>query len=163
MITFVPVSGWTGDNLLKKSDKLPWYKGPTLLEALDALKEPKRPNDRPLRIPVQDVYKIGGIGTVPVGRVETGVLKINDQILVAPGNLTSEVKSIEMHHQSVTEATPGDNIGFNVRGLSVKDLRRGAVVGHLKNEPPAQAVDFVAQVSKCHEQTHLQYALVSVN
>jgi elongation factor 1-alpha len=146
MVTFVPVSGWTGDNLLKKSDKLPWYKGPTLLESLDALKEPKRPNDRPLRIPVQDVYRIGGIGTVPVGRVETGVLKINDQVLVAPGNLTSEVKSIEMHHQAVTEATPGDNIGFSVRGLSVKDLRRGSVIGHAKHEPPAQAIDFVAQI-----------------
>jgi len=148
MVTYVPVSGWTGDNLMKKSEKLPWYKGPTLLEALDALKEPKRPSDRPLRIPVQDVYKIGGIGTVSVGRVETGVLKINDQILVAPGNLTSEVKSIEIHHQAVPEAGPGDNIGFNVRGLSVKDLRRGAVVGHAKHEPPAQAIDFVAQISK---------------
>jgi elongation factor 1-alpha len=145
-VTFVPVSGWTGDNLIKKSDKLPWYKGPTLLEALDALKEPKRPVDRPLRIPIQDVYKIGGIGTVPVGRVETGTLKINDQILVAPGNLTSEVKSIEMHHQSVPEATPGDNIGFNVRGLSVKDLRRGSVVGHTKHDPPAQAVDLIIEL-----------------
>ncbi len=157
MVTYVPVSGWTGDNLMKKSDKLPWYKGPTLLEALDALKEPKRPSDRPLRVPIQDVYKIGGIGTVPVGRVETGVLKINDQILVAPGNLTSEVKSIEMHHQAVSEAGPGDNIGFNVRGLSVKDLRRGAVVGHVKHEPPAQAVDFVAQISKFFEQAYHYY------
>jgi elongation factor 1-alpha len=153
MIKFVPVSGWTGDNLIKKSSNIPWYNGPTVVECLDALQAPKRPTDRPLRIPVEGVYKIGGIGTVLAGRVETGVLKVNDQILIAPGNLTSEVRSIEQFHTTLYEAGPGDSIGFNVRGLSVKDLRRGFVVGHLKNEPPAEAIDFVAQVSKCQKQT----------
>jgi elongation factor 1-alpha len=153
MIKFVPVSGWTGDNLIKKSSNMPWYNGPTVVECLDTLQEPKRPTDRPLRIPIEGVYKIGGIGTVLAGRVETGVLKVNDQILIAPGNLTSEVRSIDQFHTTLYEAGPGDRIGFNVRGISVKDLRRGFVVGHLKNEPPAEAIDFVAQVCKCQKQT----------
>ena len=74
-IPFVPISGWVGDNMLEKSENMSWYKGPTLLEALDNIKPPKRPTDKPLRLPLQDVFKIGGVGTVPVGRVETGVLK----------------------------------------------------------------------------------------
>ncbi|XWS28431.1 hypothetical protein CRYUN_Cryun25bG0068300 [Craigia yunnanensis] len=74
-IPFVPISGFEGDNMIEWSTNLDWYKGPTLLEALDQINEPKRPSDKPLRLPLQDVYKIGGIGTVPVGRVETGVLK----------------------------------------------------------------------------------------
>src|SRR3990172_45252 len=72
-INFVPVSGWTGDNLIKKSDKMPWYTGPTLIDALDLLEVPPKPTNKPLRVPIQDIYSITGIGTVPVGRVETGV------------------------------------------------------------------------------------------
>jgi elongation factor 1-alpha len=113
-VPFVPISGWLGDNMLERSTNLPWYKGPTLLEALDAIQEPKRPIDKPLRIPLQDVYKIGGIGTVPVGRVETGVLKPGAVVTFAPVNLTTEVKSVEMHHEALPQATPGDNVGFNV-------------------------------------------------
>ena len=75
-VNFVPISGFQGDNMIERSTNLPWYKGPTLLEALDAIDPPKRPSDKPLRLPLQDVYKIGGIGTVPVGRVETGVIKV---------------------------------------------------------------------------------------
>jgi len=123
-VPFVPISGWLGDNMLEKSTNLPWYKGPTLLEALDAIQEPKRPIDKPLRIPLQDVYKIGGIGTVPVGRVETGILKPGAVVTFAPVNLTTEVKSVEMHHESLPQATPGDNVGFNVKNVSVKDIRR---------------------------------------
>jgi elongation factor 1-alpha len=145
-VPFVPVSGWTGENLTEKTDKLPWYKGPTFAEALNQVEPPKRPTDKPLRIPLQDVYKIGGIGTVPVGRVECGVIKPGMNITVAPTGVTTEVKSVEMHHTSVPMAEPGDNIGFNVKNLGVKDLKRGFVVGDTKNDPPKQATDFTAQV-----------------
>jgi len=143
---FIPLSGWLGDNMLEKSPNLPWYKGPTLLEALDAIKPPKRPVDKPLRLPLQDVYKIGGIGTVPVGRVETGILKPGMTVLFAPVFLTTEVKSIEMHHEALEQATPGDNVGFNVKGLSIKDIKRGYVTGDTKNDPPFPADSFDAQV-----------------
>jgi len=123
-----------------------WYKGPTLLEALDRIVEPKRPTDKPLRIPLQDVYKIAGIGTVPVGRVETGILKPGDVVTFAPANVSTEVKSVEMHHTALTEAQPGDNVGFNVKNVSVKDIKRGMVAGNIKNDPPQETVDFTAQV-----------------
>ena len=145
-VRFVPISGWNGDNMIEHSDKMPWYKGPTLLEALDSLEPPTRPVDKPLRLPLQDVYKIGGIGTVPVGRVETGVMRPGDVVTFAPSGVTTEVKSIEMHHESLPEATPGDNVGFNVKNLSVKDIRRGFVCGNSKQDPPKEAADFLAQV-----------------
>jgi len=145
-VNFVPISGWHGDNMLEKSPNLGWYKGPTLLEALDAITPPERPVSKPLRIPLQDVYKIGGIGTVPVGRVETGVLKPNQVVTFAPAAVTTEVKSIEMHHTQLPEAIPGDNVGFNVKNVSVKDIRRGNVCGDSKNDPPCETDNFVAQV-----------------
>jgi len=145
-IRFVPISGWAGDNMIEKSDNMPWYKGPTLLEALDLLEPPVRPSDKPLRLPLQDVYKIGGIGTVPVGRVETGVMKPGDVVTFAPANVSTEVKSIEMHHESIPEAIPGDNIGFNVKNLSIKDIRRGFVCSNSKNDPAKEAENFLAQV-----------------
>jgi elongation factor 1-alpha len=145
-ISFVPISGWNGDNMLEKSPNMPWYKGPTLLEALDAVRAPKRPVEKPLRVPLQDVYKIGGIGTVPVGRVETGVLKPGMIVTFAPANLTTEVKSVEMHHEALTEACPGDNVGFNVKNVSVKEIRRGMVAGDSKNDPPFECSEFTAQV-----------------
>ena len=132
--------------MMEKSANMPWWKGPTLLEALDSIQEPKRPLDKPLRLPIQDVYKIGGVGTVPVGRVETGILKVGQQVTFAPGGLSVECKSIEMHHSTMPQATPGDNVGFNVRGVSVKDIRRGYVVGDAKNEPPMETESFVAQI-----------------
>jgi elongation factor 1-alpha len=145
-IPFVPLSGWTGDNMLENSPNMPWYKGLTLLGALDNVEEPERPSSLPLRVPLQDVYKIGGIGTVPVGRVETGVMKPGMVVTFAPVGLTTEVKSIEMHHEQVPEATPGDNIGFNIKNVSVKEIRRGFVAGDTKNDPPVGADDFLAQV-----------------
>jgi len=145
-IPFVPISGWLGDNMLERSTNLTWYKGPTLLEALDSIKEPKRPSDKPLRIPLQDVYKIGGIGTVPVGRVETGVLKPGMVVTFAPAMITTEVKSVEMHHEAMDSANPGDNVGFNVKNVAVKDLRRGFVCGDSKVDPPAETDNFTAQV-----------------
>jgi len=145
-VPFVPVSGWTGDNMLEKSDNMTWWKGPTLFEALDNIEPPKRPTDKPLRLPLQDVYKIGGIGTVPVGRVETGILKPGMVVTFAPSGVSTEVKSIEMHHENLEEALPGDNVGFNVKGVSVKDIRRGNVAGNAKDNPPKESVSFVAQV-----------------
>jgi elongation factor 1-alpha len=145
-IPFVPISGWNGDNMIERSDKMPWYKGPTLLEALDNIVPPIRPTELPLRLPLQDVYKIGGIGTVPVGRVETGILKPGMVVTFAPVGVTTEVKSVEMHHESMPEAVPGDNVGFNVKNVSVKDIRRGNVCGDSKNDPPKEAADFTAQV-----------------
>jgi elongation factor 1-alpha len=145
-IPFIPISGWLGDNMLEKSANMGWYKGPTLLEALDAIVPPKRPVEKPLRLPLQDVYKIGGIGTVPVGRVETGRLVPGMTVTFAPAGVSSEVKSVEMHHEALTEALPGDNVGFNVKNLSVKDIRRGMVAGDSKNDPPQGCLDFEAQV-----------------
>jgi elongation factor 1-alpha len=145
-VPFVPISGWNGDNMLEKSPNMGWWKGPTLIEALDSITEPKRPVDKPLRVPLQDVYKIGGIGTVPVGRVETGILKPGMVVTFAPANITTEVKSVEMHHEAMEEAKPGDNVGFNIKNVSVKDLRRGFVCGDSKNDPPMETDYFNAQV-----------------
>jgi len=146
LVPFVPISGWNGDNMLERSDKMKWYKGPIMIEALDAIKPPKRPSDKPLRLPLQDVYKIGGIGTVPVGRVETGVIKPGMVVQFAPVNLQTDVKSVEMHHESLEQAGPGDNVGFNVKNVSVKDIRRGYVAGDSKNDPPLKVPTFEAQV-----------------
>jgi len=144
-LPFIPVSGWVGDNLTTRSPNMPWYKGPTLLEALDMVTEPPKPIDKPFRLPVQDVYSITGVGTVPVGRVETGVVKVGDKVIIAPVNLTAEVKSIEMHHTPIEKAIPGDNIGMNLRGVSKQDIKRGYVIGHVDN-PPTVAKEFIAQV-----------------
>ena len=144
-IPFVPVSGWTGDNVMEKSPNMTWYKGPTLVEALDMVKEPPKPVDKPLRIPIQEVYSISGVGTVPVGRVETGKLKVGDKIVFMPPGIVGEVRSIEMHHERLSEALPGDNIGFNVRGVSKDQVRRGDVAGHLTN-PPTVVEEFTARV-----------------
>lgn len=148
-ILFIPVASFPGEGVAKKSDKMAWYKGPTLLEALDLLKEPEKPTNLPLRLPIQDVYNITGIGVVPVGRVETGVMKIGDKVIVVPGRegkgITGEVKSIEMHHEQMDRAEPGDNIGFNVRGIGKKDIARGDVLGHVDN-PPTVASEFTAQM-----------------
>jgi len=144
-VNFVPVSGWTGDNLIEKGDKMPWYTGPTLMEALDLLEVPAKPTNKPLRVPVQDIYSITGIGTVPVGRVETGVLKEGASIIFMPSNKTAEVKSLEMHHSRIPVAEPGDNIGMNVRGISKTDVHRGDVAGPVDN-PPTVAKEFIGQI-----------------
>ncbi|KAH8167991.1 translation elongation factor 1-alpha (TEF) [Xylaria polymorpha] len=158
-VAFVPISGFNGDNMLEVTKNASWYKGwekespkgakisgKTLLDAIDAIEEPKRANDKPLRLPLQDVYKIGGIGTVPVGRIETGELKPGMVVTFAPAMVTTEVKSVEMHHQQLEKGNPGDNVGFNVKNVSVKDIRRGNVAGDSKNDPPYGAESFNAQV-----------------
>merc|ERR1712228_390606 len=157
-VPFVPISGWHGDNMLQTSSNMSWYKGwsverkegkasgTTLLEALDSIIPPTRPTDKPLRLPLQDVYKIGGIGTVPVGRVETGIIKPGMVVTFAPNMLSTEVKSVEMHHESMEEAKPGDNVGFNVKNISLKQIRRGMVAGDSKKDPPCKTDYFTAQV-----------------
>ncbi|TQS35386.1 hypothetical protein Golomagni_04191 [Golovinomyces magnicellulatus] len=157
-VPFVPISGFNGDNMIEVSTNCPWYKGwnkeskagsfsgRTLLEAIDAIEPPSRPTDKPLRLPLQDVYKIGGIGTVPVGRIETGVIKPGMIVTFAPAGVTTEVKSVEMHHEQLAEGQPGDNVGFNVKNVSVKEIRRGNVAGDSKNDPPKGAESFKAQV-----------------
>lgn len=157
-VPFVPISGWNGDNMIEPGSNAPWYKGwtkdtkqgsykgKTLIEAIDAIEPPARPTDKPLRLPLQDVYKIGGIGTVPVGRVETGVIKPGMVVTFAPAGVTTEVKSVEMHHETIPEGLPGDNVGFNVKNVSVKDIRRGNVCGDSKNDPPQGCSSFTAQV-----------------
>merc|ERR1712100_621437 len=145
-VPFVPISGWAGDNMVEQSTNMGWYKGPCLLEGLDQVKPPKRPVDKALRLPLQDVYKIGGIGTVPVGRVETGILKPGAIVVFSPNGTTTEVKSVEMHHESMPEAVPGDNVGFNVKNVSVKEIKRGNVCGDAKKDPPQNCKDFQAQV-----------------
>lgn len=148
-VQFIAASSLQGDNVAKKSTNMPWYKGPTIREQFDNFKEPEKPTKLPLRLPIQDVYNITGIGVVPVGRVETGTMKVGDKVIVVPARegkgVTGEVKSIEMHHEQVTEAIPGDNIGFNVRGIGKKDIARGDVLGHTDN-PPTVASEFTAQI-----------------
>ena len=135
-VPMIPCSSFLGENLYNKSSNMPWYKGQTLFEAIDGIQMPSKPTDRPLRLPIQDVYKISGIGTVPVGKIETGVLHTGKTVIFNPSQKSAEVKSIEMHHTNVAKAEPGDNIGFNVRGLAATDIRRGDVAGYT-DTPPA--------------------------
>lgn len=150
-INFIPYSALAGDNVAKKSEKMPWYNGPTLLGSLDDLQVPSKPTDKPLRLPIQDVYSISGFGTVPVGRVETGVMKPGDSIVIMPSGAKAEVKSIEMHHQQLQKAEPGDNVGFNIKGVDRKDVKRGDVVGP-SNNPPTVVSEFKAQIIILHHQ-----------
>lgn len=157
-IPFIPISGWHGDNMVEKTPNMTWFKGWaketkegkfsgfTLFEALDAIIPPSRPSDKALRLPLQDVYKIGGIGTVPVGRVETGQIKAGMVVTFAPAMITTEVKSVEMHHETMEVANPGDNVGFNIKNVSVKDIRRGNVASDSKKDPAKEAKSFNAQV-----------------
>ena len=134
-IKFVPTSGMTGENLTDKSDKMPWYDGPTLIDAIDEFEIPPKPTDKPLRVPIQDAYRIKGTGVVPVGRVETGILKKNDKIIIMPTGFQGEIRSIEMHHEEIPQAEPGDNIGFSIRGIELKDVGRGDCMGHPTDVP----------------------------
>ncbi|MFX1274697.1 MAG: translation elongation factor EF-1 subunit alpha [Promethearchaeota archaeon] len=134
-INFVPTSGMTGEGLVEKCEKMPWYDGPTLIDAIDSFVIPEKPTNKPLRVPIQDAYKIKGTGVVPVGRVETGVLKKGDKIIIKPTGFQGEIRSIEMHHEEIPEALPGDNIGFSIRGIEMKDVGRGDCLGHPNNPP----------------------------
>ena len=142
---YIPISSKNGENLKVKSDKMSWYTGPTLLEALNNLPLPERPTQLPLRIPIEDVYSIQGVGTVPVGKVVSGVMKPGDKIIFEPSHVTADVKSIQMHYQNLDQAQPGDNIGFNVRGIEKEQVKRGDVAG-LVSAPPTVVTEFTAQI-----------------
>ena len=144
-IDFVPVSSFNGDNVVEESDEMGWYDGPTLAAALDDFQEPEKAVDLPLRVPIQDVYSISGIGAVSVGRVETGEINPGDDVVFEPAGVGGEVKTIEMHHEEVDAAEPGDNIGWNTRGVGTDDIQKGDVAGPQDN-PPTVAETFKAQV-----------------
>ena len=148
-VAIIPVSGWKGDNLVKKSENMSWYTGKTLLEAFDDFTIPEKPIGKPLRVPIQDVYTITGVGTVPVGRVETGTMKPGDKIIVMPSGAHAEIKSIATHHTEMPTAEAGDNIGFNLRGIEKKDIKRGDVLG-TPDKPPMVAKEFKAQIIIIH-------------
>ena len=147
-IPMIPASSLHGDNVFDKSDKCPWYSGPTLFDAINSAALPKMPTDKPLRLPIQDVYKISGIGTVPVGKIETGTLNVGKTVTFNPSQKSAEVKSIEMHHTMVPKAEPGDNVGFNIRGLAADEIRRGDVAGYTESAPTFVRHDehFVGQI-----------------
>jgi len=151
-VPIIPISGWKGDNLVKKSENMKWWTGKSLLETFDDFKLPEKPVGKPLRIPIQDVYTITGVGTVPVGRVETGVAKAGMKIVVMPSGATGEIKTIETHHTQMESAEAGDNIGFNLRGIEKKDIKRGDVIGTPDN-PPNVAKEFRAQIIVIHHPT----------
>ena len=148
-LRFIPIASFPGDNITKASPNMPWWKGDTLLSAINTFKVPQKPTNLPLRLPLQDVYNITGIGVVPVGRVETGIMKVGDKVTFVPGRegkgISGEVKTIEMHHEAIQQAEPGDNIGFNVRGVAKKDIARGDVLGPSDNVPSV-VTEFTAQV-----------------
>ena len=153
-VPVVPVSGWKGDNLVKKSENMKWWTGKTLLETFDDFQLPEKPIGKPLRVPIQDVYTITGVGTVPVGRVETGKMKAGDKIIIMPSGAPGEIKSIETHHTEMPSAEAGDNIGFNLRGVEKKDIKRGDVMG-TPDFPPKVANEFRAQIIIIHHPTAL--------
>jgi len=148
-VQVIPIASYPGENVVKSLGNMPWYKGPSLMAALDILKEPVKPTNLALRLPIQDVYNITGIGVVPVGKIETGIMKVGQKVIIMPGRtgagITGEVKSIEMHHEQMQEAGPGDNVGFNIRGVEKKDIARGDVIGPIDN-PPTVATEFTANV-----------------
>ena len=149
-ITFIPVSGLMGDNLTKASDKMSWFKGPTLMAQFDNFKEPEKPTTLPLRMPVQDAYEITGIGTVPVGKIETGIMKPGQKIKILPGRtgkgIDAEVKTVEMHHEALPQAEAGDNVGVNLRGIGKKDVARGDVICDAASPAPI-VEEFTAQIA----------------
>lgn len=157
-LTFIASSGLQGDNVAKKSDKMAWYKGPTVLEQLDLFPAPEMPTNLPMRMPLQDVYDITGIGTVPVGKIETGVMKIGQKVIVLPGRsgkgIEGEVRTIEAHHEQLQSADAGDNVGINIRGVGKKDVARGDVVCEAAKPAPI-VEEFTAQVAVINHPTVL--------
>lgn len=148
--TFIACSGLKGDNVAKKSENMAWYKGPTIMEQFDLFNPPESPVNLPMRMPCQDVYEITGIGTVPVGKIETGVMKIGQKVKVLPGRtgkgIDGEVKTIEMHHETIPQADAGDNVGINIRGVGKKDIARGDVICDAAQPIPV-VEEFIATIT----------------
>ena len=148
-VKFIPIASLPGENITKKSESMSWWTGGSLLDELNAFETEEKPINLPLRVPIQDVYNIKGIGLVPVGRVETGVLKPNSKCIVVPAKngtgMAGEVKDVEMHHEKVNEAPAGFNVGFSVKGYNKGDIAKGDVLGEASN-PPVLAQEFVGQI-----------------
>jgi len=157
-VSFIAASGQKGDNVVKKSANMPWYNGPTVMEQFDLFPQPELPTNLPMRMPVQDAYEITGIGTVPVGKIETGILKVGQKVIVLPGRtgkgITGEVKTIEMHHESLPEALAGDNVGVNIRGVGKKDIARGDVICAVEKPIPV-VEEFIANLAVINHPTVL--------
>jgi len=155
-VKFLAISAFKGDNIVKKSENMPWYNGPTLIEMLDLLEPPKKPTNLPMRMPLQDVYEITGIGVVPVGKIETGIMKIGQKVIILPGRsgkgVPGEIKTIEMHHEAMPEAQAGDNVGINIKGIGKKDVARGDVVCDA-GKPATIAEEFTAQIAVINHPT----------
>jgi len=156
--SFIAGAGLKGDNIAKKSENMSWYKGPTVMEQFDLFPQPSLPTDLPMRMPVQDVYEITGIGTVPVGKIETGIMKIGQKVIVLPGRtgegINGEVKTIEMHHETMPEGLAGDNVGINIRGVGKKDIARGDVI--CAADAPCPIVkEFIATITVINHPTVL--------
>lgn len=157
-VTFIAGSGQKGDNIAKKSANMPWYKGPTVMEQFDSFPQPELPTNLPMRMPVQDAYEITGIGTVPVGKIETGIMKTGMKVIVLPGRtgkgVTGEIKTIEMHHEALPEALAGDNVGVNIRGIGKKDIARGDVICDAA-KPISVVEEFIANIAVINHPTVL--------
>ncbi len=155
---FLAVSGLQGDNIFKKTDKMPWYKGPSIVEQIDLFPAPELPTNLPMRMPVQDVYEITGIGTVPVGKVETGIMKVGQKVIILPGRtgtgIPGEIKTIEAHHETLPDAPAGMNVGVNIRGIGKKDIARGDVICEASSPIPI-VEEFVAQIAVINHPTVL--------
>ena len=153
---FIAASALMGDNIANKSEKMAWYKGPTVLEQIDKFPAPEKPTGLPMRMPIQDVYDITGIGTVPVGKIETGIMKIGQKVIVLPGRsgtgIEGEVRSIEAHHEQLQEGEAGDNVGINIRGVGKKDMARGDVICDAAKPAPL-VEEFEAQVAVINHPT----------
>jgi len=156
--TFIACSGLKGDNIKNKSKNMDWYKGPTIYEQFDLFPAPEPPTNLVMRMPVQDVYEITGIGTVPVGKIETGIMKVGQKVKVLPGRtgqgVEGEVKTIEMHHETLTQADAGDNVGVNIRGVGKKDIARGDVICDAANPIPV-VEEFEATITVINHPTVL--------
>jgi len=156
--SFIACSGLMGDNIVKKTDKMPWYKGPTIVEQFDQFPAPEPPTNLSMRMPVQDVYEITGIGTVPVGKIETGVMKVGMKVKVLPGRtgvgVEGELKTIEAHHETMPTADAGENVGINIRGVGKKDLARGDVVCDATKPIPV-VEEFIATITVINHPTVL--------
>jgi elongation factor 1-alpha len=153
---FIAASSLQGEGIFKKTEKMSWYKGPTVLEQIDKFPAPEKPTGLPMRMAIQDVYEISGIGTVPVGKVETGVMKPGQKIVIIPGRtgtgVQGEIKSIEAHHEQLPEAEAGDNVGVSIRGIGKKDVARGDVICDASS--PAKIVEeFTAQIAVINHPT----------
>jgi sulfate adenylyltransferase subunit 1 len=129
----IPISARDGENIAARLDKVPWYTGPTVLEALDTFENARADHGLPLRLPVQDVYKWDG-KRIYVGRVETGAINRGDEIIFLPSGKITKVKSVEMWQSPDLErAVAGQNIGITTEEELF--VERGEVISRRKRTP----------------------------